>query len=95
MDLFYHLNFFPQCPFHGKIIGRDNMGRPTNKEDAERLAKEEAAKNGESLINYTFVCKNIKRWKNIRSSEDNFIYLELELFTNMKRFDILSGSMNY
>ncbi|CAE1319628.1 UVSSA [Acanthosepion pharaonis] len=35
-----------KCPFHGKIIGRDNMGRPTNKEDAERLAKDEAAKNG-------------------------------------------------
>lgn len=52
MTLFYLIFFvfFNQCPFHGKIIGRDNMGRPTNKEDAERLAKDEAAKNGEPLI---------------------------------------------
>lgn len=35
-----------KCPFHGKIIGRNNMGQPTDKEDAQRLEKEEAAKNG-------------------------------------------------
>ncbi|KAL2077111.1 hypothetical protein ACEWY4_026615 [Coilia grayii] len=29
-----------KCPFHGKIIPRDELGRPTNKEDAERLEKE-------------------------------------------------------
>ncbi|CAI9732683.1 Hypothetical predicted protein [Octopus vulgaris] len=34
-----------KCPFHGKIIGRDNMGRPTNPGDAKRLEKEEAEKN--------------------------------------------------
>ncbi|XP_062380749.1 UV-stimulated scaffold protein A [Sardina pilchardus] len=29
-----------KCPFHGKIISRDDLGRPTNPEDAERLEKE-------------------------------------------------------
>ncbi|XP_063045623.1 UV-stimulated scaffold protein A [Engraulis encrasicolus] len=29
-----------KCPFHGKIIPRDELGNPMNKEDAERLEKE-------------------------------------------------------
>ncbi|XP_010896992.2 UV-stimulated scaffold protein A [Esox lucius] len=30
-----------KCPFHGRIVPRDNLGKPTNPEDAERLEKEE------------------------------------------------------
>lgn len=37
-----------QCPFHGKIIPRDNTGKPSNHEDRqaeeERLQLEEANK---------------------------------------------------
>ncbi len=29
-----------KCPFHGRIVGRDNMGRPTDPKDAEMLEKE-------------------------------------------------------
>lgn len=34
------IDCIPQCPFHGKIIPRDELGKPTNPEDAERLEKE-------------------------------------------------------
>lgn len=30
-----------KCPFHGPIIPRDELGKPTNPEDAVRLEKEE------------------------------------------------------
>ncbi|KAL0973954.1 hypothetical protein UPYG_G00213380 [Umbra pygmaea] len=30
-----------KCPFHGRIIPRDDLGKPTNPEDAARLDKEE------------------------------------------------------
>ncbi|KAG5263288.1 hypothetical protein AALO_G00263210 [Alosa alosa] len=29
-----------KCPFHGRIVPRDDLGRPTNPEDSERLEKE-------------------------------------------------------
>ena len=29
-----------QCPFHGKVIPRDEQGNPTDPEDIERLKKE-------------------------------------------------------
>ncbi|XP_067103763.1 UV-stimulated scaffold protein A [Osmerus mordax] len=30
-----------KCPFHGVIVPRDDLGRPTNPEDADRLEREE------------------------------------------------------
>lgn len=31
-----------QCPFHGKVIARDEEGRPTDPQDIARLAQQEA-----------------------------------------------------
>lgn len=37
-----------KCPFHGKIVGRDKMGQPSNVEDKMRLEEEEERKRNEN-----------------------------------------------
>lgn len=39
--------FFRQCPFHGRIIPRDNDGRPLSEEDRLREEQEERRKREE------------------------------------------------
>lgn len=34
------LIFFLQCPFHGRIVARDKLGRVVNPEDEKNLEKE-------------------------------------------------------
>ncbi|XP_069779154.1 UV-stimulated scaffold protein A [Narcine bancroftii] len=39
-----------KCPFHGKIISRDEQGNPVNPEDRQRLEKEEQRKQKEKAV---------------------------------------------
>ncbi|KAL3863835.1 hypothetical protein ACJMK2_005563 [Sinanodonta woodiana] len=38
-----------KCPFHGKIIARNDLGQPCDPQDIEKLVKEEAAKQDETV----------------------------------------------
>ena len=44
--------YFLQCPFHGKIIARDEQGNPTNPTDIARLAEKKAEGSKEGNVDW-------------------------------------------